>query len=117
MTQIQVPLHCPATASQRVAALHCLSDLVRVFRHSHGLGSAQGVGEWVISTTTGSEVTLRAAGMLLSCLHFDGRIRVQVSFSGQLLSLTPLWLQQSRPTPLHHQRVIRPRAIFLAKPL
>lgn len=89
MTQLQVPHHCPATASQRAAALHCLSDLVRLFRRSHGLWSGKGVGEWVISTTTGSEVTVRAAGMLQSCLRFGGRIRVQVSFSGQLLSLTP----------------------------
>lgn len=73
MTQLQVTLPC--AASQR-GALNCLRKLV--CHHPDGLRIAQGEGDG--SSATGSEITLRAAGM--PNLHFGDIMSVRVSIAG-----------------------------------
>ncbi|XP_041755536.2 uncharacterized protein LOC121583437 [Coregonus clupeaformis] len=79
---------------ERSPLVFVLSSWVSAGILSHGLRGT--IERWLsIPTTMRTNVLDErfpmdvTAGMLLSRLHFDGRIRVQVSFSGQLLSLTP----------------------------
>ncbi|XP_034146505.1 uncharacterized protein LOC109615061 [Esox lucius] len=84
MVPPQVPLPSPVTASQRAAAIHCLKELVRLYRCSIGQGTAHGVCEWRISTAV--EMTLRNAGMLPNSIFHNGWMKV--SISDQLPPLT-----------------------------
>ncbi|XP_019898897.2 uncharacterized protein LOC109615056 [Esox lucius] len=113
MVPPQVPLPSPVTASQRAAAIHCLKELVRLYRCSIGQGTAHGVCEWRISTAV--EMTLRNAGMFPNSIFHNGWMKVSI-----LDQLPPLTLGEStkleQSVPPVACLFLREAALMSAKP-